>query len=316
MVRTFSDGDAYATFVPSTQVQLTIAKRGEFKAEATLVALHDLRMQRFSDNLPRVAHVAAKPGRVIMSFRTTPGPSLSWGGIEMTPETILRHNEAFHSFQRSSGLAAWGSISLPAMVMANLGAAMAGQELAAPRDPISVKPTSEAMARLQRIHATIGRLAVSAPELFDHAEVAKSMEQALLGAVVSCLTAPETHQTSTARGRHLVLMRKFHAILEANPEEPVYLPELSAKLGVSGRTLRDCCQQHLGMGPRRYLMLRRIHLVRRALMQGAPSTTTVTDTAMRYGFWELGRFAGRYKSVFCESPSTTLRRNEYLSQWI
>jgi hypothetical protein len=62
---------------------------------------------------------------------------------------------------------------------------MAGREPVAPRDPIAVGPTSAAMARLQRTHAAIGRLAVSAPEPFDRAKVARSMEQASLGAVVS-----------------------------------------------------------------------------------------------------------------------------------
>jgi AraC-like DNA-binding protein len=62
------------------------------------------------------------------------------------------------------------------------------------------------------------------------------------------------------------------------------------------------------MRPKRYLMLRRMGLARRALRAGATDKTTVTDVAMRYGFWQLGRFAVAYRSSFGETPSATLQR--------
>ena len=62
------------------------------------------------------------------------------------------------------------------------------------------------------------------------------------------------------------------------------------------------------MGPKRYLLLRRMNLARQALRQAAPDTTSVTDIATRFGFWQLGRFAVEYQTLFGESPSATLRR--------
>ena len=76
------------------------------------------------------------------------------------------------------------------------------------------------------------------------------------------------------------------------------------------RTLRKCTQQHLGMSPHQYLVLRRIHLARRALLRGDPGDATVTSIATNHGFWELGRFAVVYRSLFGESPSATLRRQQ------
>jgi AraC-like DNA-binding protein len=309
MVQSFTDAEAYARFVPSTQVELTIATGGHFEATATLIALHDLWMQRFSDNLPRVAHSVAKAGRVVISFRTAPGPNLVWGGLEMMPETILRHNEAFDSFQRSSGDAVWGSVSFPVSVVADVGSAMAGHDLTAPPSPLSIRPSPAAMGRLQTLHAEFGRLATSAPELFAHGGAAKAMEQTLLESMVSCLTASETHQERTRRVHNGSLMRKLNALLEANLNKPIYASELSAALDVSVRTMRSYCHEHLGMPLSRYLMLRRLHLAHRALEKADPGITRVTGVALDFGFWEFGRFAVAYKSIFGESPSATLRKN-------
>ena len=61
------------------------------------------------------------------------------------------------------------------------------------------------------------------------------------------------------------------------------------------------------MGPIRYLALRRMHLVRRALLQADSSKATVTRIATDHGFWELGRFSVAYRSLFGELPSESLR---------
>ncbi len=103
-----------------------------------------------------------------------------------------------------------------------------------------------------------------------------------------------------------MILRRFRRAVEENPDQPLYIPELCASIGVSDRTLRVCCQEQLGMSPKRYLLLRRMHLARRALRESAPTATTVTEIATRYGFWQFGRFAGEYKSLFGELPSATL----------
>jgi len=103
-------------------------------------------------------------------------------------------------------------------------------------------------------------------------------------------------------------MRRLENFLEANPDRTLHLTDLCAAAAASDRTLRILCQEHLGMSPTRYLWLRRMHLARRALRMADPTTTTVTEIATSYAFWELGRFAVAYRSLFGETPSATLRR--------
>src|SRR3954452_103445 len=106
---------------------------------------------------------------------------------------------------------------------------------------------------------------------------------------------------STAIRHHNVITR-FKEYLEAHAGMPLHLVEICAALGTRERTLRAACEQHLGMGPIRYLNLRRMNLARRALARAEPSTTTVTQVATDFGFWELGRFSVSYRALFGETP--------------
>ena len=305
-VRSFSDADEYAAWIRATEAEMTVAERGQFTAKLIRIDLHRLWMQRFSDNLQRVGHSAAKAGRAVISFRTQPGPSLLWGGAEMLPTNIVRHGEGESTFQRSSGSASWGAMSLPIDDAAVVGDTLAGCDLTPPRNAMLITPSAAAMARLQRLHAAAEYLAENAPEIIANPDAARGLEQALIEAMVGCVGRREGHERSLAQGQHAIVMRRFRRVVEENPEQPLYLPEICKAIRVSGRTLRVCCQEHLGMGPKRYLLLRRMHLTRRALRESAPHATSVTDVATRYGFWQLGRFAVEYRSLFGESPSTTL----------
>ena len=126
--------------------------------------------------------------------------------------------------------------------------------------------------------------------------------------MIDCLASGEAHENTLARAQHAIVMHRFRRVVEENPEQPLYIPEICKAIGISSRTLQACCHEHLGMGPKHYLLLRRMHLARRALRHATPDTSSVTEIATRYGFWQLGRFAVEYQSLFGASPSATLAR--------
>jgi AraC-like DNA-binding protein len=84
--------------------------------------------------------------------------------------------------------------------------------------------------------------------------------------------------------------------------------DLCQMLGAPERTLRAIWQEQLGMSPHRYLLLRRWHLARQALLRTETRSTTVIETAAEHGFWELGRLSAVYRALFEEMSSATLRR--------
>ena len=307
-VRKFTDPDEYAAAIRGANAELAITGRGRFAAEITRIDLHRLWMQRLSDNLPRVSHFAIESGRAIVTFRTQPGPSLLSGGAEMLPTNLVRHGQGGSSFQRPSGSAWRGAMSLPVADAVAIGETLGGRDLTQPKQTLIVTPAPSAMAKLQRLHAAAGQLAEDAPEIIAHPEAARGLEQALIEALVGCLDQGAASEDRVAQRHHSIVMRRFRRVLEEDPSQPLYVTEICKMIGVSDRTLEMCCQEQLGMGPKRYLVLRRLNLARRALREAAPDTTTVTDVATQYGFWHFGRFAGVYCSLFGESPSATLHR--------
>lgn len=102
-------------------------------------------------------------------------------------------------------------------------------------------------------------------------------------------------------------VRRALAVLEAHEHDPVSVAELCRQLRVSERTLQRAFQETLGVGLRAYERERRLRGVHGAILTEG-HRRSVTDIAMSFGFWHLGRFAGAYKATFGCSPSETCRR--------
>jgi AraC-like DNA-binding protein len=186
--------------------------------------------------------------------------------------------------------------------------AIIGSQFALPAFKSVVQPNPELMRRLVNLQKGVCLIANTSPELLELPEVVRALEQNSIHLMVKCLTEGTISTMSSGAQRHEAIVKRFEEFLEANPNTPLYLTEICAAVGVAERTLRAACEDHLGMGPIRYLALRRMHLVRRALSRADSSTVTVIGIATDNGFWELGRFAVAYHALFGEPPSATLQR--------
>lgn len=115
-------------------------------------------------------------------------------------------------------------------------------------------------------------------------------------------------QRPTRKAPHEALLVKAVAALSRYGEASLSIGELSRLVGVSERTLRSAFAATLGISPTRYLILRRLHLLRAALSIANPLTDTVASIAHTFGFSDCGRMAAQYRNLFGENPSITLLR--------
>ena len=309
-VHTFIDPDMYFAGIRNLQIDGVITKRGEFRAESTRIDLHRLWMHRFDESLPRVMRITPSGKRSLILFATNPGqPTMQVSGIETSQDQIAMFGLDRPYYLRSSAACGWGTMSLTPEDLASASEAIIGHPLTPPSFPLWNTPPAPVASRLSQLHEAAGHLAKTAPDILAKPEVARAIEEALLEIMVLCLTEGHSGDVRNVHRHRANVMRRLEEVLTAEPDRPLYMPQLCATVGASYTMLRDCCHDYLGISPKRYLWLRRMHLVRRALRVADAERTTVTEIATDYGFWELGRFAVAYRSLFGEAPSTALRRH-------
>ena len=305
----FADPGQYAVGIRAADVTVTPTAAGDFRAMIARIDFERLWMQRVSESAPLIKFSAVHRARAPILFLTRANqPAIRHGGVEVSGDDIVVYGSGVSIHHRTTTPCQWGSMSLSPDDLARAASVMVGRELSAPADTYRVRPDPEHLAHLRELHATAGKLAWSAPEVLAHPEAARSLEDALTRAMLRCLTDGARLETDRGFRNHLAVMARLEDFLAANPSRPLYLSEICAAANASERTLRLCCQEHLGMRPVRYLWLRRMHLARRALQIAGEASTTVTSIAMAHGFWELGRFSVAYRGLFGEPPLTTLRR--------
>jgi AraC-like DNA-binding protein len=307
-VLTFTDPDAYHAAVRNAQVEGVVTARGDYRAELTLINLHRLWMLRGEENLARILNHSVGERAAVMFTTHRRQPPMYASGMELPQGEILVFGLGSVGHQRTSAGCQWGAMSLTHEDLVAAGQAIIGREVIAPSNTHCIKPPPQLMSRLSSLHDAAGHLVKTAPDILAKPEVARAMEEAVVHALISCMSGGEAAEISSAHHRHAAIMRRLEELLEANPDRTLYLDELCAAAGASDRTLRACCQEHLGMSPTHYLWLRRMHLARRALRMADAAATTVTEVATNFGFWQFGRFSVAYRSLFGESPSASLRR--------
>jgi AraC-like DNA-binding protein len=307
-VLAFADPLPCQSAILNADVEILPTTKEDFRVEITQVEAKRLWVQAFRASAAAICTVACDPHRRSIGFLTESNSStLQHCGLDVLPgDIIVNRPDVVH--RRSGPDFDYGTLSLPTLDFDDAVGAIIGHKVAKAKELRIVHPRAQLMARLTKLHRAIGQLAHDTPEVLELPEVLRALENELMHVMVRCLADCASIETTTGERRHDAIVARFEDFLAANPDRPLYLTEICAALGVAERTLRASCEEHLGMGPIRFLTLRRMHLAHRALLHADPSRSTVTRIITNQGFWELGRFSVAYSELFGESPSETLRR--------
>lgn len=307
--RFFGTAEEYVHTIRAAEVHAAITEPGRFKGELTRIDLNRLWLQRGTESLARSVHISIPRTRSPVFILTDPEQAaVRVNGVEFKPGELLFWGRDSEQYQRTESAIRWGAMSLAPQDLIQAAEAVLGYEMTTPIETLVLRPAESAMRRLTALHKVADGIARSNPEVIAHAEAAHALEQALVHAMLVAIDSGSDKATSTMPRSSRAFLSGLEALIEQNVGRPLYLVDLCVALRTPERTLRRVFQEHLGIGPNRYLWLRRMHMAHRALQLATLPQNSVTSVAMDHGFWELGRFAKAYAQLFGEAPSATLRR--------
>jgi AraC-like DNA-binding protein len=299
-----ADPDQFVAFGRPT-ADLTITERGRFRARIVRIDVEQVWGQRVRERLACLKRIELYWGAIL--FMIEPGPSMFLGGAEIGMDQVAVVSAGDSYNWRLSGATHWGTVSLVKEDIDALGEAATGVCARSVGGVNVFRPSPTALARLRSVHDRMGRLSETMPELLTNTYLSHDLEHDLVSAAQELRGIQASGSDTNRRRHHEIIVTRFRRVLNAQHDVLLRMPEISEQIGVSSRTLRLACQQRLGMSPTQYVVLRRMWSVRRALQKADPKASQVTEIATDHGFWELGRFAVKYRHVFGESPSATLR---------
>jgi AraC family ethanolamine operon transcriptional activator len=232
------------------------------------------------------------------------------GNGEVIPKNAFLIFEPGSEFRLSTKIEHdWCSIFMPSRTV-DCPPAMEGRPSGSDRMICRVTRPSRALA--SRFRGSVHEILSAArnhPELESSlaANVASAHLIELGSTILGCDVERGTRHDRQPEPRRLEIIRRAEEVMEGR--NPISVTELATTVGVAERTLRTAFNQHFGVGPARYLQLRRLHSIYRALRESEPDETSVAQVFVHHGEWEFGRVAGRYRALFGELPSETLRGN-------
>ena len=150
------------------------------------------------------------------------------------------------------------------------------------------------------------KLCAAQPKLSAHSGFQRQIYEQLvrfLSSIARATLSETISPLSSVRSRGLQRAIDF---LRENESVNLTMAELCRAAGTSERTLQYAFKDSFDMSPQKFMTRRRLHSVRRALLASHRSSAFVGELAMEHGFFELGRFAGKYRRLFEELPFETL----------
>ena len=259
---------------------LLVLKPGAFRARLTWIELPALHLLRGRESVRRVAFISLPPERVFAIFPADTTSTLICDGEAVSPGEVVLHGLGERFYQRATGPAVWGSVSLAPTTLLSFSRLLAEREIVGPSAFLILRPSPLDLRHLRRIHTQACRLADTDLDRLAHPEIVRALEQELLEALITCLSSDNKRVSSGASRDHAGLVTRFQHWFRTERELVGTVEDACQALGACRRGLETACLDVLGMPPARYLRLQQ--------SRGLQPRLTHTADEFRPGIRPLG----------------------------
>ncbi|PMV22833.1 AraC family transcriptional regulator [Pseudomonas sp. FW305-3-2-15-A-LB2] len=169
-----------------------------------------------------------------------------------------------------------------------------------------LKGDTKGIARYKSLLLTALSSAVARPDSLDSDPTRLQLCEDVTVAALEAMGSLSITSSSSPRDHrvHRAMVDRARSFVLSNPTANHSVEALCEHLNMSRRGLHSAFIQVVGVNPCTYIRQVRLHGARKDILSGVPS---VSEAAMRWGFWHFGMFSQYYKNQFGELPSETHR---------
>ena len=170
----------------------------------------------------------------------------------------------------------------------------------------------EALSRLRTLLFNIDNILTNRVYEFNGYRLLKQIEQEIAIALVRGLSSQHRMTRRGSQRKRDISFKVAESYIRQSEGSAPSIPELCFAANASQRMLQYAFQERYQMSPKAYLIIDRLNRVHKELKLARYGSNRVSDIARENGFWHMGKFSGDYKKLFSESPSETLKNDQFI----
>lgn len=300
--------DEYGAQVREVEISFLMTSVSEGTWEVGQSQIDNIVVQYGAEGGTKIAHGLTRPDVVLFILQHTWAGHVIFDGHKADEHDFVVLPPSTHFSAATGGPNRWLSISVPPKLFGKVETQIKLNGLdwiTKEKRVVSMEPRSAKELIGKTIDLAKGKKAVKGDRSSDGESESYLLN--LLIAAISGATAI-VNLPETARSSRRIMHRALEYVRH-HDGEILRVTDLAKAAKVAERSLHRAFKEQLGIGTARYLKIRKLNIVRRALCMTHPPGDTLTKILAQNGVSEFGRFASEYGALFREKPSQTWERS-------